>query len=294
MMPAIQAGQHRRIGTGSDILGEGPIWSAAEQALYWVDIRAPAVRRWSQATDSVQSWDMPEPVGCLFPRAGGGLLVALKSGPALFDPVTGAIRPHAAAPEHAATLRFNDGKCDRQGRLWVGTMSMDERGPVGRLYRLDDRGMRTMLDGITIPNSLCWSPDGRTMYFSDSPKRVIWAFPYDPATGDIGPRRVFAEIEAPMVADGGTVDSEGFLWSANYHGWRVTRFAPDGRVDQTIELPAAQITCCAFGGPNLSTLFITSATQNLTPEALAAQPMAGALMAVETTATGLPEPPFAF
>jgi L-arabinonolactonase len=173
-------------------------------------------------------------------------------------------------------------------------MAMERGGPPGRLYRLDGRGMTTVLAGLTTPNSLCWSPDGTTMYFSDSPKRVIWAFPYDPATGEIGERRVFTEIEAPMVADGGTVDSEGFLWSANYHGWRVTRFAPDGKVDRVVELPAAQITCCAFGGPDLSTLFITSATQNLDPEALARQPMAGALLAVDVGVAGLPETPFAF
>jgi sugar lactone lactonase YvrE len=288
-------GQLRRIGTTTDFLGEGPSWSVAEQALYWVDIRAPAVRRWTLATGQVQSWDMPEPVSCLTPRAKGGLLVALKSGPAAFDPATGAVEPFATAPGHGPSLRFNDGKCDRQGRLWVGTMSMAEgSGELGRVYRLDDRGMQTMLEGVAIPNCLCWSPDGRTMYFSDSPKRVIWAFPYDPDTGAIGERRVFANIDAPMVADGGTVDSEGYLWSANYHGWRVTRFTPDGRVDRIVELPAAQITCCAFGGADLKTLFITSATQNLTPEALAAQPQAGALWAIDLEVPGLPETPFAF
>jgi sugar lactone lactonase YvrE len=286
--------QARRIGTTTDMLGEGPVWCPQEQALYWVDIRAPALRRLDHASGAVTSWPMPEPVGCLALRQGGGILVALRSALSVFDPATGAITRLAEAPRHAAHMRFNDGKCDRQGRFWVGTMALDGKGTEGRLYRLDDRGCKVVLEGIAIPNSLCWSPNGRTMYFSDSPQRVIWAFPYDPETGEIGERRVFARTEAPMVADGGTVDAEGYLWSANYHGWRVTRFAPDGSVDRILELPAAQITSCAFGGPDLSTLFVTSATQNLTKAQRTEQPLAGALFAAEMDMRGLPEPRFAF
>lgn len=278
----------RIVGETRDCLGEGPVWCPREAALYWVDIRAPAVRRLKGG--ALTSWPMPEPVGSLALRESGGILVALKSALSLFDPGTGAITPLAEAPGHHAGLRFNDGKCDRQGRFWVGSMRAGDTPDEGSLYRLDDRGCTRVLDGIAIPNALCWSPDGRTMYFSDSPKRVIWAFPYEPATGALGERRVFATLPAPMVADGGTVDAEGGVWSANYGGWRVTRFAPDGSVDRVIPLPAGQITSCAFGGPDLATLYITSAWQTLSDAARAQQPAAGALFAVDVGLRGLPEP----
>lgn len=283
----------KRVGDTLDMLGEGPVWCPREGALYWVDIRAPAVRR-LDAAGHVTTWPMPEPVGSLALRAAGGILVALKSALSVFDPATGAITRLADAPGHHAGLRFNDGKCDRQGRFWVGTMRAGDEKADGFLYRLDERGCAKVLDGIEIPNSLCWSPDGRTMYFSDSPKRVIWAFPYDPATGAIGERRVFATLPAPLVADGGTVDAEGYLWSANYNGWRVTRFAPDGTVDRVVPVPASNITSCAFGGPGLGTLFITSAWQNLGEDERARQPAAGALFAIDVGVRGLPEPRFAY
>ncbi len=283
----------KRVGDTLDMLGEGPVWCPREGALYWVDIRAPAVRR-LDAAGHVTTWPMPEPVGSLALRAAGGILVALKSALSVFDPATGAIAKLADAPGHHDGLRFNDGKCDRQGRFWVGTMRAGEEKADGFLYRLDERGCTKVMDGIEIPNSLCWSPDGRTMYFSDSPKRLIWAFPYDPATGAIGERRVFATLPAPLVADGGTVDAEGYLWSANYNGWRVTRFAPDGTVDRIVPVPASNITSCAFGGPGLGTLFITSAWQNLDEEERARQPAAGGLFAIDVGVRGLPEPRFAY
>ena len=283
----------KRVGDTLDFLGEGPVWCAREQALYWVDIRAPAVRRLA-ADGTVTNWAMPEQVGSLALREKGGILVALKSALSVFDPASGAITKLADAPGHHAGLRFNDGKCDRQGRFWVGTMWAEAPGITGYLYRLDGSGCTQILDGIGIPNSLCWSPDGRTMYFSDSPKRVIWAFPYDPATGAIGERRVFTTLTAPMVADGGTVDAEGYLWSANYGGWRVTRFAPDGSVDRIIPVPASNITSCAFGGPDLSTLYITSAYQGLDDAARAKQPAAGALFAIDVGVKGLPEARYAY
>ena len=237
---------------------------------------------------------MPEQVGSLALRESGGILVALKSALSVFDPATGGIAKIADAPGHHAGLRFNDGKCDRQGRFWVGTMRAGDEKASGFLYRLDGGGCTKVLDGIEIPNSLCWSPDGRTMYFSDSPKRVIWAFPYDPASGAIGERRVFASLPAPMVADGGTVDAEGYLWSANYGGWRVTRFAPDGSVDRVVPVPASNITSCAFGGPDLGTLFIVSAYQGLRDEARAKQPAAGGLFAIDVGVKGLPEARYAY
>jgi sugar lactone lactonase YvrE len=289
-----RAPEIRRIGTIADWLGESPVWCPVEQALYWVDIRAPALRRYDWASGAVESWTMPEEIGSIAVAARGGMLVALTTAVFRFDRASGALTRIADLPGHAADLRCNDGKCDRQGRFWVGTMTITGRAPRGTLYRIDDRGAVAQFGGITVPNSLAWSPDGRTMYFAESHEYTIWAFPFDPATGAIGPRRVFVRTAPPLVPDGATVDAEGFLWSANYGAARVTRFAPDGRVDRVLALPAAQITSCAFGGPDLGTLFVTSATQNLTPEQRAGQPLAGALFACEPGVRGLPEPRFAF
>jgi sugar lactone lactonase YvrE len=284
----------RRIGDSTDTLGEGPVWCCETQALWWVDIKAPAVRRWEAATGSVQSWKMPEEAGSLALRAGGGVLVALKSGLFFLDPATGGITQ--AAPPHGEhrDMRFNDGRCDRQGRFWAGTMCDTDRGLRGHLYRFDaKRGMQAVLDGIAIPNGLCWSRDGTTMYFTDSPTRTIVAFAYDPASGALGERRVFATVEPPGIPDGAIIDAEGFMWSAEFGGGRITRYAPDGRVDRRVVLPVSQPTCCAFGGPDLATLFVTCARTELSAAALAAQPLAGALLAFEPGVRGLPDPRFA-
>jgi len=280
----------QRIGATSDILGEGPIWDVREQALYWVDIRKPAVQRYDWATRTVKSWSMPEMVGSLAVREKGGLVVALKSQIAFFDLATGALDRIASPEVGREAMRFNDGKCDRQGRFWAGTMNDVTRDPEGTLYRLDPvRGCVSMERGIRIPNSLAWSVDSRTLYFADSPLRTIFSYPFDPATGEIGAPLSFATVEAPAIPDGATIDAEGCLWSAHYDGWRVVRFMPDGRIDRVIDLPVQRPTSCQFGGPDLSVLFVTTARQKLTPQELATQPLAGALLALDVGVRGVAE-----
>ena len=283
----------RRVGDTTDILGEGPVWDTQEQALYWVDIRAPAVRRLDWRSQRVTSWPMPEMVGSLAVRERGGLLLALKSSLSFFDPAAGNFERVSAPEIDCPDMRFNDGKCDRQGRFWAGTMNDVTRDPEGALYRLDARGCVAMQTGIRIPNSLCWSPDGRTMYFADSPLRTIFAYPFDPATGEPGERREFATVEAPAISDGATVDAEGFVWCAHYDGWRVVRFAPDGRVDRVVDLPVQRATSVQFGGPALDVLFVTTATQKLSREELAKQPLAGALLALDVGVKGVAEARYA-
>lgn len=283
----------RRIGTHTDELGEGPVWCPRERALYWVDIRGQWLRRWVERGEQVTSWPMPEQIGSLAIAQDGGILVALRSGMAIFEPMTGGFQKLVDFPGHARTLRSNDGKCDRQGRFWVGTMQTETITATGKLYRIDHGTIATMIDGVKIPNALCWSPDGATMYWADSLDRTIWAFPYNPETGAIGDRRVFTTTDATEVPDGATVDADGYLWSARYGGSRVVRHAPDGAVDRVITLPASQITSCAFGGTNLSTLFITSATQNMSADQRAAEPEAGHLFAVDVGVKGLREPRYA-
>jgi L-arabinonolactonase len=284
-MTAIQ-----RIGNTLDVLGEGPVWDVQEQALYWVNIRGCAVRRFDWATRRIDTWTLPEVVGSLAVRERGGLLVALKSSLSCFDPTSAALQRVSAPEADWPQMRFNDGKCDRQGRFWAGTMNDATREPEGTLYRLDPaRGCTAMQTGIRIPNSLCWSPDGSVMYFADSPMRTIFAYPFDAATGELGARREFVTVEAPAIPDGATVDAEGFVWSAHYDGWRVVRFAPDGRIDRVIELPVQRPTSVQFGGPDLDVLFVTTAMQKLSAEELAKQPLAGALLALEPGVRGVPE-----
>jgi L-arabinonolactonase len=291
-MLASVAGTVRRIGGTVDLLGESPVWSEREQALYWIDIRGRLVRRLDVESGELDSWPMPELVGSLALRADGNILVALASQIALFRPARGSLEAIAAPYKGEDGMRFNDGRCDREGRFWVGSMHDIDRRPTGTLYRLDARGCVPMLGGIAVPNSLAWSPDGRTMYFSDGVEPVISSFPFS-ADGELGPRREFARLDAGLP-DGATIDAEGFLWSAHYGGSRITRYRPDGSIDRVVEMPVSQPTCLAFGGPELATLYITSAAQKLSADERAGQPLAGALMALESGVRGLPEPLFGF
>jgi sugar lactone lactonase YvrE len=238
---------------------------------------------------------MPEMVGSLAIRSRGGLLVALQSRLALFSLDTMEIVSVASPEGHLPHKRFNDGKCDRRGRFWVGTMNNLVRGePSGALYRLSPEHHCDKVDeGFGIPNSIAWSPDDKTMYFADTFARMIFTYSFHIEDGAIGERRVFAHNEEGSGApDGSTVDADGFLWNAVYGGWRLHRYAPDGRIDRAIELPVSQPTSCAFGGPNLDILYVTTATQRLSPEELSRQPLAGGLLAIDAGVKGLPEPYF--
>jgi sugar lactone lactonase YvrE len=288
------------IETGA-ILGESPVWSARDKALYWIDIKAPAIHRFDPATRTDTSWPVAQEIGSIALRQGGGLIAGLRDGLATIgadmttlDWITD---PEADKPIN----RFNDGKCDRQGRFWSGTMfdppgppaSYFEREPVGILYRLDgDHGCHPMADDILVSNGLAWSPDGSVMYFTDSPRRTIWAYDFDTATGELGDRRVFAEIpDAPGrgTGDGATVDAEGYYWSAEFRGSRLVRYAPDGAVDRMVELPVSRPTSCAFGGDGMARLFVTSAKIMLSEAELALEPHAGALFVLDVGVSGLLE-----
>lgn len=275
-------------------LGESPVWSVAEQAIYWVDVRAPAIHRHDPESEEHRTWDMPEQIGSIGLASDARLIAALRTGFFFFDTKTGGLTPiHDPEPD-LPNNRMNDGKMDPAGRFWCGSMSDPNRAPTGTLYRLDaDGGCTAAETGITIPNALCWSPDGATMYFADSPERVIRAYDFDADAGEISNRHDFARVpEADGVPDGATVDAEGYLWSAHMRGWRVTRYAPDGRIDRVIELPCGNITSCGFGGKDLETLYITTARQRLTDAELAAQPLAGSLFAVDPGVAGVAEPVF--
>ncbi len=278
---------------GADELGECPLWDEREAMLWWVDARFPAVKRLDPATGAVMMLVLPEIVGSLALREAGGMLAATKSGIHLLDPASGALEAKVNPETHLPDNRFNDGRCDRAGRFWAGTMSHVNRDPTGSLYRFDaDFACTKLRNAIIIPNSLAFSPDGRTMYFADTNRHTIWAFDYDSASGAATRERVFADTGKGRP-DGSCVDAEGCLWNADYGASRVVRYTPAGKVDRSFSLPVTNVTCCCFGGEDLGTLYITTATQRLSPEELARQPLAGSLFALRPGVKGLAESRFA-
>ena len=264
-------------------VGEGAVWDDRGQVLWWVDIGPGLIHRYDPASGRNATFDYGEPVGCLAVRETGGLVVAARSGFYLYDPDNGT-RTLLSDPESDRPgNRFNDGTTDLQGRFWAGTMK-DGGGPepVGRFYRLDaDHSVTPWKDGFFTTNGLAFSPDGRTMYFSDSNPsvRTIWACDYDTGTGTPGPARVFFDTSAvPGRPDGGTVDADGCYWQAGVSGWQLYRITPDGRVDMTIDMPVERPSKPMFGGANLDVLFVTSL--GIGNENDPAQPEAGSLFAI--------------
>jgi sugar lactone lactonase YvrE len=281
--------------------GESPVWLEAEQALYWVDIPARQLHRWTPATGAHTTWTGDEMLACVAPRAGrpGQWIAGMESG--LFaiatrDDGTLAATPLTRAPHAAPGMRFNDGRCDRQGRFWAGTMLMDMAAgsDVGRLYRYQadvhaEVALRLELAAMVVPNGLGFSPDGRTMYLSDSHPSVqkIWAFDYDIDTGTPHGRRLFVDM-APLPGrpDGAAVDADGCYWICGNDAGLVHRFTPDGRLDRSLAVPVKKPAMCAFGGAGLDTLFVTS----IRPGGdLSDQPLAGGLFALRPGVRGLPE-----
>jgi sugar lactone lactonase YvrE len=233
-------------------------------------------------------------VGSFALREQGGLVAALRSGFALIDLERGAVDrlvdPEADRPEN----RFNDGRCDRQGRFWAGTMNEPRTARSGALYRLDaDHRCHRLADDVMVANGLAFSPDDQLMYWSDSRALTIWVFDFDATLGEVANRRVFARLEPHQGGpDGAAVDAEGGYWSACYRGARVMRFRPDGSIERKIRLPVSRVTMCAFGGPELRTLYITTARGGMSAEELRREPLAGGIFALDVDVQGLPEPRF--
>ena len=277
-----------------DSLGESPLWDPVTERLFWVDINRCLIHQLDPRTGEITDWPCKTEPGCLGRADNGRLVAGLRDGFYFFSPATGEFEritdPEPGKPEN----RVNDGKVDRAGRFWAGTMrdpNPDE--PCGALYKLEGQTALQMLDGIRIPNSLCWSPDNQTLYFSDTRARVIWGFDFNLASGELTNRRLFVDLQGQLGRpDGATVDTEGYLWSAEYGGGRVVRYTSDGTVDKVVNLPVANVTCPTFGGTDYKTLFITTASQRLTENELAEQPLAGGLFSLKVTVAGLPEPVF--
>lgn len=280
-----------------DRLGESPMWSASEQALYWVDWYGPTLHRKTWGQDKIESWTIPGEtvLGSFVFASGGRLLLAVDSGLKVFEPATGRITPFCDPNEGRPHILFNDSKLDRFGRLWVGTCDLTETEPRGILYCVTADGTASIADsGYTVCNGPAFSPDGLTMYFSDSMRGRIIAYDVSGTSRTLANRRLFAEIPSHQgVPDGLTVDAEGGLWCAQYGGSRVTRFMPDGSIGQVLHFPCPITAAAGFGGPDLTTLFVaTGWSPGVTrPEDEPGQ--GGAVLAIETGCKGIPEPVFA-
>jgi L-arabinonolactonase len=275
----------------SNLLGEGILWDAHRQRLWWTDIQKLRLFRHDWALGRTHRLEMPERVGSFGLAAGSErLITAFESGFAWYDPgdqsVTWLARPERLHP----AVRFNDGRVDRQGRFWSGTMVEGDQSAVSAgLYSFDRRyGLRQHLGDVRISNSLCLSPDGRRLYFADSPTRTIRVFELDPE-GTLGPARVFAQTPVGADPDGATIDADGCLWSAHWGAGCVVRYTPEGKIDRTLRVPASQPTCVCFGGPDLDVLCITTARIGLSAASLSAEPNAGDVFLYRVGVKGLPE-----
>ncbi|UYZ64072.1 SMP-30/gluconolactonase/LRE family protein [Hymenobacter weizhouensis] len=272
-------------------LGEGALWNPLDQRLYWVDIEGQLLHIFDPATGQGRSLPTGARIGTVVPTGQAEeVLVALQTGLHRLNTTTGQLTL-LVNPLPDSSLRFNDGKCDPAGRLWVGTLDMQGHPRRAALYRYSPDGhLQTMLTQVSISNGLAWALDQRTMYYVDTPTRTVQAFDYDPATGAITGGRVVIRIpEGHGYPDGITLDAEGQLWIALWGGGRVVRYNPTtGQLLATIAVPAPHTSSCAFGGPGLQTLFITSARQDLSPEQLQEYPLSGNVFAVEPGVAGLP------
>jgi len=284
---------------GRHVLGEGIVWDDRTERLFWTDIESSELWAHTPATGALQRWPLPERLCSLaLTDDDNRLLLALASGLAFFDLAGGGIDRICDVEAHLPTTRLNDGRTDRQGRFVFGVFNQaeDPKHPIGGFYRLNlDLSLeRLPLGDVAIANSICFSPDGRTMYYADSATREIRCCDYDVQTGAIANLREFvAAHAAPGDPDGSTIDADGHLWSTRWGAGQVVRFAPDGRIDRVLSLPAPQPTCPAFGGAALDTLYVTTAAVGLRAGQIADAPKSGGVFGRRLPVRGLPEARFA-
>jgi len=279
------------------LLGESPFWHPDDAALYWCDIHGRALHRYTPRTGAHRQWGFEQDPASVAPLPGGDLLIAFRDGLFRFNPASGRRQPIVRAPYDTAKQRFNDGKADPQGRFWVGTLD-DARRPEAALYRYAAGRLDRIAGPATVSNGLAFSPDGRTMYWTDTTAHLIRAFDFDGSDGSLSRQRSFAEFPVKTAGqdlstyggrpDGAAVDAEGAYWCAMYEGARLLRLAPDGRVLQVLPVPARCPTMPCFGGPDLRTLYVTTASDKRPADELAALPLSGRVLATRVDVPGLP------
>ena len=280
------------------LLGESPLWHPREQLLYWCDIPGKRVNRFDPSGGALSHWSFETEPASLAPRLDGALLLAMRDGLWRFDPASGERSRLALPPYDTAKERFNDGKCDPQGRFWVGTIYEPRDPALASLYCHADGKLVRKADGVTTSNGLAWSPNGRTMYWSDTKAHTIFAFDFDPGSGELSQRRVFASFPVKQAGqdlagyggrpDGAAVDAEGCYWVAMFEGQRVLRLSPGGEIVRELRLPVRCPTMPCFGGADLKTLYITTARENRPAAELVDQPVAGCVLSVRVDVPGLP------
>jgi L-arabinonolactonase len=262
-------------------LGEGVQWHIDSQTIWWTDIQGYCLYSYCVAHCQVTKYLMPDRVGCFaFIENDERFIVAFAAGIALFTLSTGELTWLAQPEKHIVGNRFNDGRVDRQGRFWAGSMVEETKfsQQSAALYRMDsNQHAKKVVDGIEISNGLCWSPDGLTMYHADSPKGEIYQYDVDPVVGDVSNKRLLAKTKAGSFPDGACVDSQGYIWNAQWGGGRIVRYKPQGDIALVVDLPVSQPCCVTIGGPDLNWLIITSAKQDLSASELALEPLAGHL-----------------
>ena len=276
-------------------LGEGPLWVARENAVYWVDIFKHHVHRLSLSDGAKTTWSFDQEVTSLAERDQGGFVGTVRDGFAFIDFEATSYEPIALPEADISGNRFNDGKVDGNGRFWAGTMDEKAEAESGSLYRLDaDLGVHKMDDKYIIDNGPAFTVDGKTMYHTDTVKQVVYAFDCNEA-GDVSNKREFIRFvdEAEGKPDGMTVDSENCIWLCHFGGARITRYSPEGKVLRVVSMPVPNITSCTFAGPNLDTLYITTARALISDEEIENYPLAGSLFSLKPGVSGLPTPLFA-
>ncbi len=280
------------------LLGESPFWHPEQACLYWCDIPGKTLNRWHPASAQHRQWSFETEPGCCAPLPGGDLLLAMRDGLFRFNPDSGERQRLAPPPYDPAQERFNDGRADAQGRLWVGTIFEPRTSAAAALYRWDGARLQRMAGDATVSNGLAFSPDGATMYWADTATHRIAAFDFDGSDGSLSRQRVFAEFALKQPGqdlstyggrpDGAAVDAQGAYWIAMFEGQRLLRLAPDGQVLQELPLPVRCPTMPCFGGPDLRTLFVTTSRQRRPAAELAAQPLAGCVLHIRVPVPGLP------
>ncbi len=287
-----------------DRLGEGCLWDAEAQALWWLDIARPSrVQRFVPATQMHDIWTSPLLLTAIAKKKSGGFVVGGEDGVYGFDLVTGATTLLCSPETDIPLNRMNDGSCDPQGRLWIGSMmqnigpkgeDLDISADTGKLFRVGVDGVSQIMDSnIGVSNGPCWSPDGRTFYFSDSKNQVIYAYDFDAGNGSISNRRILNDSKAYGYPDGATVDADGYIWSARWEGSCVLRIDPVGRIDRVVEIPATRVTCPVFGGADMDTLYLTTSRAHVDAATLLRYPEQGGVFALRPGVKGVLKNEFA-
>jgi L-arabinonolactonase len=293
-MPTTIKGHLSEIISVGNTLGEGVLWDPVGQRTWWSDIQERRLFRYDPRSRALETFGLPERL-CSFGFIQGSdkLIAAFESGFAYYHPESTQIQWVSRPGHDAGNVRFNDGRIDRQGRFWAGSMVEGEGPAIGKLYCLEGSDVKVCLTGISISNSICFSPDGKHLYFADSPRRMILRYDIDPVSGTIDNRQIFAKTPKGAFPDGANIDAEGHLWSAHWGAGRVVRYAPDGSISAIVEIPTTQVTCVAFGGAALDLLFVTSAKEGMSAATLKEQPNAGDVFVYKVNVEGLPDARFA-